>query len=120
MESIGHRVPPELIDAALKRPAPRRTVAEIEIRCRPARDCRRGTLARREPVLELAGRKQLGQHTVGAVELADLAERSIGDEVDRVLAVSHGKIDGEAACRVVEIKSHEIPAEISPPGPPRL
>src|SRR5437867_12609031 len=112
MQAVRKRVPPELIEPALNRPTPRRTVAEIDIRRGPPRECRRRTWSRREPVLEPAGRTQLGQHAVGAVELADLAERSVGDEVDRVLAISHGKVDGEAARRVGRIVGHEIAAAI--------
>src|SRR5207247_4396689 len=112
MQAVRKRVPPELIEPALNRPTPRRTVAEIDIRRGPARECRRRTLSRKEPVLEPAGRKQLGQHAVGAVELADLAERSVSDEVDRVLAVSYGKVDGEDARRVGRLVGHGIDDEI--------
>src|SRR2546422_8282210 len=41
--------------------------------------------------LELARGQQLGQYAIGTVEFADLAERTIGDEVDRVFAVAHRK-----------------------------
>src|SRR3989442_11445075 len=112
MQGVERRVPPELIEPALNRPTPRRTVAEIDIRRGPAREGRRWTLPRCEPVLEPVGRKQVGQYTVGAVELADLAERSVGDEVDRVLTISHGKVDGEPACRVGRIVGHEVAGTI--------
>src|SRR2546429_9989955 len=117
MEAVRKRVPPELIEPALNRPTPRRTVAEIDIRRGPAREGRRWTLPRREPVLEPVGRKQLGQHAVGAVELADLAERTVGDEVDRVLAISHGTIDREAARRVGRIEGHSIARAHRLPAP---
>src|SRR2546422_11421081 len=70
--------------------------------------------------LELARGQQLGQYAIGAVEFADLAERTIGDEVDRVFAVAHRKRDGEPARRVSRIVGHEIAATVRLTRPSRL
>ncbi len=74
----------------------------------------------RNAVLEPAGRKQLGQHPVRAIELANLAERAIGDEIDRVFAVADGEIDREPTRRVRRIEGHEIAAAVGLHRPPRL
>src|SRR5438105_1148415 len=120
MPTARKSVSREATDAALNRPAPRRTVAQVEIRRRSARDSRRRTLPRGEPILESLSRQQLGQHAIRTVEFADLTERAICNEVDRVLAVSDGKVDGKAARYVGRIVCHEITATICFDGPARL
>ena len=120
MGSIRKRVPPELIQSALHRPSRGGAVAEVEVRGRIADERRLRAAATREAILELARGQQLGQYAIGAVEFADLAERTIGDEVDRVFAVAHRKRNGEPARRVGRIVGHEIAATVGLHRPSRL
>ena len=116
MQPVGQRIAPELIETALHRPAARHAVAQIDVRGGIARHA--AALATRETVLELAGGKELCQHPVGPVELADLAERSVGDEVHRILAVPHRQIDRESTRRVRGIECDQITAAVGLDRPP--
>ena len=117
---IGKRVPPVLIQSTLHGPARRGAVAQVEIRRRVADEGRLRAAACRQPVLEPTGGEELGQHPIGAVEFADLAERTIGDEVDGVFAVAHREVDAERARRVGRIVGDEVAAAIRFDRPPRF
>ena len=120
MRPVGKRVPPELVESTLHGPPRRGAVAQVDIRSRIADKGRLRAAACRESVLEPARGEELGEHPIGAVEFADFAERAVGNEVDRVFAVAHRKIDGEPARRVGRIVRHEIAAPVRFHRPPRL
>ena len=120
VRAIWQRIAPELVQAGLHRPAAACTIAEIDIRRGVAAERRLRAATTRQAVLELAGGEQLTQNPIGAIELADLAERTVGDEVDGILAVAHRQIDREPAARVGRIEGDELTTAVGLDGPSRL